>query len=143
GWQGGSDGWRASGARHQRRARVHARLPLGPRQRAARSRSSRAHRGHRWGARPPSGPLRHGQRLSWGRHPRLRGGRTEDRSPSGRLAEETGYGHRDDGDSTELTVMRWISCHRVFVAVLALRGMLAAQSAEISTLLLRIKAVDG
>jgi predicted O-methyltransferase YrrM len=39
--------------------------------------------------------------------------------------------------------MRWISCLRVFVAVLALRGVLAAQSAEISKLLSQIKAVDS
>jgi predicted O-methyltransferase YrrM len=39
--------------------------------------------------------------------------------------------------------MRWISCLRVFVAVLALCGVLAAQSAEISKLLSQIKAVDS
>jgi predicted O-methyltransferase YrrM len=38
---------------------------------------------------------------------------------------------------------RLSSCLRVFVAVLALRGVLAAQSAEISKLLSQIKAVDS
>jgi oxygen-dependent protoporphyrinogen oxidase len=113
-----------------------ARLPLGPRQRAARSRSPRARRGHRCRARPPSWSLPHRQRLSWRRYPGLHRGWPEDSGPGRRLAEETRHGDRDDRDSTELAV-------KALGVFLALLGMAAAnavaQSPEISKLLSQIK----